>query len=283
LWLLAGLSAVCILALTTLCLAEADAPDGDPDGAAAAEEGGVPATGSEVSADTPVAEQEAPLVWERPRFDERVEERRRMVATQIESRGIEDVHVLEAMRNVPRHRFCIPRMQRQAYADHALPIEKGQTISQPYIVGLMTDLLDLKAGDRVLEVGTGSGYQAAVLSEITPRVYTIEIIRELHESSDRLFDELGYRTIETKHGDGYYGWEDHGPFDAIIVTAAAGHVPPPLVKQLKNGGRLMIPVGGTFEAQHLVLVTKDEDGDLKARSVLPVRFVPMTGRVQEGG
>jgi protein-L-isoaspartate(D-aspartate) O-methyltransferase len=266
-------------------------------------DGGAPAPGAEepaaaateAPAETPVAAspvagpageeggKERPLAWERPRFREREAERRRMVETQIEGRGIKDEAVLDALLSVPRHRFCTPATQNQAYADHALPIEEGQTISQPYIVAFMTDLLDLEAGDRVLEVGTGSGYQAAVLSEITPYVYTIEIIRELHDSAAERLKELGYDTITVKNADGYYGWGEHAPFDAIIVTAAAGHVPPPLIQQLKPGGRLIIPVGGTFETQQLVLVTKDEDEDLKARSVLPVRFVPMTGRAQGGG
>jgi protein-L-isoaspartate(D-aspartate) O-methyltransferase len=205
-----------------------------------------------------------------------------MVRDQIERRGVEDEAVLAAMQNVPRHRFCTAGTQYQAYSDQPLPIEHGQTISQPYIVAFMTELLDLEAGEKVLEIGTGSGYQAAVLSEITPHVFTMEIIRELSESAAERFGELGYDTVTSKHADGYYGWEEHAPFDAIIVTAAAGHVPPPLLEQLKPGGRLVVPVGGTFAVQQLVLVAKDEEGGLKARNVLPVRFVPMTGRVQEG-
>ncbi|MHC4480692.1 MAG: protein-L-isoaspartate(D-aspartate) O-methyltransferase [Planctomycetota bacterium] len=189
--------------------------------------------------------------------------------------------MLEAMRHVPRHRFVPEWRSRSAYADRPLPIGQGQTISQPYIVALMTDLLDLEPGDRVLEIGTGSGYQAAVLSEITPYVYSIEILEELAEQAKARLRKLGYRTIRTAQEDGYYGWEEHAPFDAVIVTAAAGHVPPPLVKQLKPGGRMAIPVGGPFETQQLIVVSKDEEGRVRSRSVLPVRFVPMTGRVQE--
>jgi len=233
--------------------------------------------------ETPVQSQpEEPLEWPRPRFDERAKERVRMVRGQIERRNIENGPVLDAMRNVPRHLFVPRRQHGRAYADHPLPIGHGQTISQPYIVAYMTELLELAPGDRALEVGTGSGYQAAVLSEITPYVYTIEIVQPLAEAAANRLETLGYRTIKVKHGDGYYGWPEREPFDAIIVTAAAGHVPPPLVEQLGAGGRMVIPVGGVFEVQRLVLVRKDENGDVHTRSLLPVRFVPMTGRVQEG-
>lgn len=227
-------------------------------------------------------EKDEPLKWERPRFEERKEERQRMVRVQIQRRGVKKKDVLEAMRSVPRHRFVPDLGQRSAYADRPLPIGSGQTISQPYIVALMTEMLELEPGDRVLEIGTGSGYQAAVLSELTPYVYTIEIIKKLAGQARERFPKLGYKTIKTKQGDGYYGWDEHGPFDGIIVTAAAGHVPPPLVQQLKPGGRMVIPVGGVFETQHLVVVSKDEQDRIKTRSVLAVRFVPMTGRVQDG-
>jgi protein-L-isoaspartate(D-aspartate) O-methyltransferase len=227
------------------------------------------------------APEEKPLTWERPRFQERKAERLRMVAGQIEARGVKDGAVVEAMREVPRHRFVPDNRQGAAYADGPQPIGYGQTISQPYVVALMTELLNLKPGDRVLEIGTGSGYQAAVLSELTPCVYTVEILPELaQQAADRL-RKLGYKTVETRQSDGYYGWKEHAPFDAIIVTAAAGHVPPPLIEQLKPGGRIVVPIGGVYETQDLVVVTKDMDGRLRTRSVLPVTFVPMTGEVQK--
>lgn len=204
-----------------------------------------------------------------------------MVAGQIEARGVKKEAVLEAMREVPRHLFVPADQLGAAYADAPLPIGYGQTISQPYVVALMTELLDLKPGDKVLEIGTGSGYQAAVLSELTPCVYTIEIIPELARQAAERLQKLGYRTIEPRQGDGYHGWKEHAPFDAIIVTAAAGHVPPPLIEQLKPGGRIVIPIGGVYETQNLVVVTKDLDGRLRTRSVLPVTFVPMTGEAQK--
>ncbi len=224
--------------------------------------------------------EQEPLEWDRPRFEARKEERLAMVRTQMARRGIKDEDVLEAMRQVPRHRFVPDDQRKYAHADRPLPIGQGQTVSQPYIVAFMTDLLDVEAGDKVLEIGTGSAYQAAVLSELTPYVYSIEIIRTLARQAGERLDGLGYRTVQTKRADGYYGWEEHAPFDAIIVTAAAGHVPPPLVKQLKAGGKMVIPVGGVYETQHLVVVSKDEDGRVRSRSVLAVLFVPMTGRAQ---
>jgi protein-L-isoaspartate(D-aspartate) O-methyltransferase len=239
----------------------------------------------EVKAETGVTAppaQKPPLVWDRPRFDERKDERLAMVRETITERDVEDEAVLDAMRQVPRHRFVPEGYSRLAYADQPLPIGLGQTISQPYVVAFMTEMLNLKPGDKVLEVGTGGGYQAAVLSELTPHVFTIEILRELAEKAAERLKALGYKTVEVKQGDGYYGWKEHGPFDAIIVTAAAGHVPPPLLGQLKPGGRMAIPVGGVFEVQHLLLVTKDEEGRVRSKRVLPVQFVPMTGRVQGG-
>ena len=206
--------------------------------------------------------------------------RRQMAPPQKGRRAVKDEAVLDAMREVPRHRFVPPRAQRSAHADSPLPIGHGQTISQPYIVAFMTEMLQVKPGHRVLEIGTGSAYQAAVLSELTPHVYSIEIIKELAAEARKRLDKLGYKTVETRQGDGYHGWEEHAPFDAIIVTAAAGHVPPPLIAQLKPGGRLVIPVGGVYETQHLILITKDDEGNLKTKNVLPVRFVPMTGRVR---
>lgn len=205
-----------------------------------------------------------------------------MVRQQLRARGLAAERVLEVMAAVPRHRFVSGAVRADAYGDFPLPIGRGQTISQPYMVGLMSEELSLRGGEKVLEIGTGSGYQAAVLSELTPYVFTIEIIEELTKQAEERLKELGYKTIEVKQGDGYYGWEEHAPFDGVIVTAAAGHVPPPLVAQLKPGGKMVIPVGGVYETQQLVVVSKDEDGKITTRSVLPVAFVPMTGRVEEG-
>ncbi len=185
--------------------------------------------------------------------------------------------VMNVMGKVPRHEFVPDEYRGRAYKNRPLPIGFGQTISQPYIVALMTDLLELEAGDVVLEVGTGSGYQAAVLAELVKKVYTIEIIEELsHQASLRL-GELAYDNIELRLGDGYYGWPDHGQFDAIIVTAAASHIPPPLVGQIRPGGIMVIPVGNQFQIQHLTMVSKDLTGKVTTRQVLPVRFVPLTG------
>jgi len=219
--------------------------------------------------------------WDRPRFEERSAERRRMVRDQMERRGIADAAVLDAMRNVPRHLFVPEDERRLAYSDFPLPIGHGQTISQPYVVAYMTEALKLKPGQKVLEIGTGSGYQAAVLAEVTPHVFTIEIVEELATPARRRLADLGYKTVQAKQGDGYYGWPEKGPFDAVIVTAAAGHVPPPLMEQLKPGGRMIIPLGGVYDVQQLVLVTRDEEGAARTRSLLPVRFVPMTGTAQE--
>ncbi|MDX1665856.1 MAG: protein-L-isoaspartate(D-aspartate) O-methyltransferase [Saprospiraceae bacterium] len=221
--------------------------------------------------------------WTPPEFEERQDERDQMVNYQLKRRGISDKDVLDAMRNAPRH-LLIPKENRAAaYADRPLPIGYGQTISQPYIVGYMTEILDLEEGDKVLEVGTGSGYQASVLAEITPKVYSIEIIEALGKRARNDLKELGYTPIEVKIGDGYYGWEEHAPFDAIIVTAAAGHIPSPLIDQLKPGGTMVIPLGGPYQTQNLMKVTKTEDGNMKTKNLMPVRFVPMTGKVQKGG
>ncbi len=211
----------------------------------------------------------------------RENERERMVKTQIEARDVDNVEVLEAMRNVPRHLFVPEENRGAAYRDTPLPIGHGQTISQPYIVAYMTEMLDLRRGDKVLEVGTGSGYQAAVLGEITKNVYTIEIIEPLADQARERFKKAGYDFIRVRTGDGYYGWEEYGPFDAIIVTAAAGHVPPPLIRQLKPGGKIVIPVGGVYQVQTLMLITKKEDGSVQTEQLMPVRFVPMTGQVQK--
>ncbi len=204
---------------------------------------------------------------------------REMAATTPLDTGVASINdsVMAVMGKVPRHKFVPERVKQLAYLNRPLPIGHGQTISQPYIVALMTDLLDVDGDDTVLEVGTGSGYQAAVLGEMVSRVYTLEIIEPLgKQAADRLA-RLGYDNIESRVADGYYGWQEHAPFDGIMVTAAAGHVPPPLVKQLKRGGRMLIPVGGRFLTQYLMVVEKDEAGKVTTRQVLPVRFVPLTG------
>lgn len=206
---------------------------------------------------------------------ERAGERSRMVREQISERGIEDQQVLGAMLAVPRHEFVPEQHRNLAYADRPLPIGEGQTISQPYIVALMTELLRIEPGDRVLEVGTGSGYQAAVASHLADSVFTIEIFESLAENAKRRLDRLGYRNVVFRQGDGYFGWSEQAPFDAIVVTAAAGHIPPPLVRQLKPDGRMVIPVGGAFQTQRLVLVEKRPDGTTTTRNLLPVRFVPL--------
>ncbi|HEY5720385.1 MAG TPA: protein-L-isoaspartate(D-aspartate) O-methyltransferase, partial [Gammaproteobacteria bacterium] len=185
--------------------------------------------------------------------------------------------VLAALGAVPRHQLVPERARPYAYANRPLAIGHGQTISQPYIVALMTDLLRVGAGERVLEVGTGSGYQAAVLAELGVRVFTQEIVAPLAAEASARLAQLGYRDVAVRHADGYHGWPGEAPFDAIIVTAAASHVPPPLVEQLKPGGRMVIPVGSRFFTQHLMLVEKGADGAVTLRQLLPVRFVPLTG------
>jgi protein-L-isoaspartate(D-aspartate) O-methyltransferase len=204
-----------------------------------------------------------------------------MVRTTIEARGITDSLVLAAMRAVPRHRFVPEAYRSRAYLDHPLPIGEGQTISQPYIVALMTELAELAPGDRVLEIGTGSGYQAAVLAEITGEVYSIEIVETLAARAARTLDALGYDAVRVRAGDGYRGWPEAAPFDAIIVTAAPDHVPGPLVEQLRIGGRLVLPVGDV--EQELVRLVRLPSGEMAEERVLPVRFVPMTGEAEEVG
>ena len=214
-----------------------------------------------------------------PAFSQRIEERAAMVKRQIEGREISDPNVLTSLRTVPRHGFVRPADSRRAYSDQPLPIGLGQTISQPYIVAYMTEALKLGLNCKVLEVGTGSGYQAAVCAEIVQEVYTIEILEELAESAKQQLKELGYGNVFVKAADGYFGWAEHGPFDAIIVTCAAGFVPPPLIEQLKPNGKMILPLGSPFGVQTLVLVTKDDKGVVRSRRLLPVRFVPMLGRV----
>jgi protein-L-isoaspartate(D-aspartate) O-methyltransferase len=188
-----------------------------------------------------------------------------------------DPAVLRAMRTVPRHAFVPEEEQARAYANRPLPIGFGQTISQPYIVALMTDLLGVGPGATVLEIGTGSGYQAAVLSGLVARVSSIEIVPQLGERARAVLQRLGYDNVEVRIGDGYYGWEERAPFDGIVVTAAASHVPPPLIRQLKPGGRMIIPVGSRFMVQELLLVEKSEAGEVSTQQILPVAFVPLTG------
>jgi protein-L-isoaspartate(D-aspartate) O-methyltransferase len=191
-------------------------------------------------------------------------------------RPVFGARVMAAMAKVPRHRFVASTYGALAYANRPLPIGHGQTISQPYIVALMTDLLDAKPGDAVLEIGTGSGYQAAVLAELVASVYTIEIIEPAGKNAAALLQQLGYKNIETRIGDGYIGWPERAPFDAIIVTAAAPRVPPALVAQLKSGGRMVIPIGGEGEVQFLHVMVKQADGSISTQRSLPVRFVPLT-------
>lgn len=199
--------------------------------------------------------------------------REQMVKNQIEARGINNPKVLSAMRKVERHLFVPPGQVNAAYGDHPLPIGYDQTISQPYIVAFMTDVLDVKRDTKVLEIGTGSGYQAAILGELCDSVFTIEIVKPLGEKAQSLLKSLGYTNVFVKIGDGYKGWPEYAPFDAIIVTCSPSHVPQPLIDQLAEGGRMIIPVGRTFN-QELVLMEKKK-GKLKQQAVLPVRFVPM--------
>ncbi len=212
--------------------------------------------------------------------DELELKRRTMVAADIKGRGIKDTRVIEAMLKVKRHLFVDKALMSRAYEDHPLPIDEGQTISQPYVVALMTEALRLKPTDRVLEIGTGSGYQAAILAEIVKEVYSIEIRKKLADRAENLLKGLGYRNVSVKYGDGYFGWEEYAPFDAIIVTASVNHIPPPLVKQLREGGRLIIPLGSTTYFQMLTLATKRE-GELELVQLAPVAFVPMTGETEK--
>lgn len=205
--------------------------------------------------------------------------RTRMVETQIVARGVRDPRVLAAMRKVPRHRFVDAGQRAQAYEDHPLPIPGNQTISQPYIVALMTELLELEPSSRVLEIGTGSGYQSAVLAELAERVFTIEIVPELARLAESRLKELGYANVTVREGDGYRGWPEHAPFDGIIVTAAPERIPQPLLDQLAPGGIMVIPVGGFF--QELKVFRKSADGRVTEKDILPVRFVPMTGEVEK--
>jgi len=201
--------------------------------------------------------------------------REEMVSSQIKQRGVSDPATLKALKKVKRHLFVPEDYQDKAYDDSPLPIGYGQTISQPYIVAFMTEIIEPKPNFKVLEVGTGSGYQAAVLAEIVDKVYTIEIIKELGESAAKRLKQLGYDNVEVKIADGYHGWEEEGPFDAVVVTAATEFIPPPLIQQLKEGGKMIIPVGSPFFVQTLMLVEK-KNGKTTTKSLFPVRFVPFT-------
>ncbi|KPK29530.1 MAG: protein-L-isoaspartate O-methyltransferase [Nitrospira bacterium SG8_3] len=194
---------------------------------------------------------------------------------------VNDSKVLKAMRTVPRHLFVRPKDTARAYWDHAIPIGYGQTISQPYIVALMTEMLEVRPDHKVLEVGTGSGYQAAILSPLVQEVYTVEIVRPLGEAAAERLGRLNYENVRVKVADGFYGWKEHAPFDRIIVTCAATIVPPPLIQQLKPGGKMCIPVGGQYTVQYLTMVEKSESGEITMRKSIPVRFVPFTREAQE--
>ena len=268
---------VVIAAALVLAMSPADPPAGPP---------GQPPTKAPPDqppdSDKPPAEEEVPFEPPTPpAAAERVKERQAMVEKQIAhprygATPVKDETVLEVMRTVPRHVFVPAEYRSRAYLDTPLPIGHGQTISQPYMVGLMTELLKLTPESKVLEIGTGSGYQAAVLAHLTPRVYTIEIIKPLQERSEKALRDQGYDKVNCRRADGYYGWEKEAPFDAIIVTCAAGHLPPSLWEQLKPEGRIVIPIGGQYETQRLVLVTKQADGSRRSQTIMGVRFVPLT-------
>ena len=204
------------------------------------------------------------------------QKRQAMIENHIKGRGIKDRRVLDIMGKIPRHLFVDEHVRDRAYGDHPLPIGEGQTISQPYVVALMTEALQLKPTDRVLEIGTGSGYQAAVLAGIVKEVYTIEIRKSLAAQAENRLKDLGYTNVKVKYADGYFGWEEFAPFDAIIITASANHIPPPLIRQLKEGGRLILPLGSTVYYQTLTLATKRK-GDLDVQQMGAVAFVPMIG------
>ena len=209
--------------------------------------------------------------------DEFAAARERLVRERVQPAGVSDSRVLDAIRNTPRHEFIPRRLWDRAYFDMALPIGDAQTISSPFTVASMTEAIDPQPTDKVLEIGTGSGYQAAVLSPLVAEVYTIEIVEPLGQQATKRLAHLGYENVDVRIGDGYYGWPEAAPFDVIIVTAVAGHIPPPLLKQLKPGGRMVLPVGTRFTTQQLVLVHKRADGRVTTRQMLPVAFVPLTG------
>lgn len=262
--------AAMLLALGAAATSGCKSPsDGQESEAALEEEGEEAADGEERSDDEPGDEKEP----ESSSDDPYAEERDRMVDEQISGRDVTDSDVLEAMRTVPRHEFVPERLQSRAYSDGPLPIGHEQTISQPYIVAAMTEALEVEPDHKVLEIGTGSGYQAAVLAELVDQLYTIEIVCELAEGAEAVLDEQGYDNVEVRCGDGYKGWPEEEPFDRIIVTAAPPELPDALVEQLAPGGRMVVPVGERI--QHLTIVTKDEEGRVDQTERMPVRFVPM--------
>ncbi len=217
----------------------------------------------------------APVCGVNAQQGDRFASRREQMVRLIEDYGVRDSATLAAMRSVPRHEFVPNEHIDRAYGDYPVPIGLGQTISQPYIVAFMTEILNPRSGMKVLEVGTGSGYQAAVLCAIGCQVYTIEIFEALATNARRRLERLGYESVTVRHADGHYGWDEASPFDAVIVTAAAGHIPPALVEQLRPGGRMVIPVGSVYGVQNLILVEKLSDDEVRTRNLLPVRFVPM--------
>lgn len=224
----------------------------------------------------PPAARDNDYAQQRQRLVETVEEHVRETSDYL-GRARLDPRVMKALGTVARHEFVPAKLRDRAYENRPLPIGHSQTISQPYIVAIMTDLLELTPQHRVLEIGTGSGYQAAILAALIEQVYSIEIIEPLGEAARERLARLGFDKVQVRIGDGYYGWEEHAPFDAIVVTAAASHVPPPLIKQLKPGGRMVIPVGSHFMTQQLLLVTKSMNGEVRTQQILPVAFVPLTG------
>jgi protein-L-isoaspartate(D-aspartate) O-methyltransferase len=266
-----GLAAVLLAAVILLLVAYGNGRSGPPEAPSP------PAPDAEAETTPPAGEADKEDVarWQPPDFTERREERGQMARTIENAYKLADEEVLDAMRSVPRHAFVPADHRDEAYADTPLPIGYGQTISQPYIVAEMTRQLKLKPTSKVLEVGTGSGYQAAVLTEFTPFVTTIEIIEPLAAAARRRLTRLGYDVVAVRHGDGYYGWEEKAPFDGIIVTCATGQIPPPLLRQLAPGGRMIVPVGAAFATQSLMLVAKDAEGTVRSRSLMAVRFVPL--------
>ncbi len=228
-----------------------------------------------------IAQDSKPSIESHPAYEERVGERRRMVKDHIENypyNPVRDEKVLKAMQRVPRHRFVPEENQDHAYQNSPLPIGHSQTISQPVIVAHMTELLDIQPDDRILEIGTGSGYQAAVLGELCNHVFSMEIVAPLGKRAKNLLKELGYKQVRVRIGNGYLGWPEEAPFDKIIVTCAPDQIPEPLLDQLAPGGRMVIPVGGRFQTQYMVEVTKNSKGKISRKKHYPVRFVPMTGK-----
>ena len=275
-WVLGTVGAT-VVAVCVILVLSASGLWSPPPGVQAGAEGAPPARAAaapatQAATTAPAASQPAPK-WSPPRFKAHARQRAAM-ARVIRVYGLTDRAVLNAMSQVPRHEFVPKGLADYAHADRPLPIGSGQTISQPYIVAEMTRQLRLKPTSRVLEIGTGSGYQAAVLTELTPHVYTIEIVKPLADAAKRRLQLLGYTVVKTRHADGYYGWPGGVKFDAIVVTCAAGQIPPPLIRQLAPGGRMIIPVGGPLATQSLMLVEKRKDGTIRSRSLMAVRFVP---------